>query len=93
TRLELNPEPISASVAPAANPVPMGFGKIWMNIAELSAYIGLAEPTIYGMVSKKKIPVYKLGRLNRFNRSQIDEWLLKGQTGQREQIPEQGTDR
>lgn len=36
---------------------------------------GLAERTLRNMVSKKRIPYYKLGKSVRFSPSKIEAWL------------------
>lgn len=70
TRVETGCMP--AAVSPAGVPAA---SKPWMNIQELSGYIGMAVSTIYGKVCRGEIPVVKMGRLVRFNKSAIDDWL------------------
>jgi len=43
----------------------------------LAGYLGVAADTIYTMVSQRRIPYVKVGRLVRFDRNVIDEWLAK----------------
>lgn len=81
---ELKPEYAeSARVAlgvagtPAAQPASPEWKK-WLNMDELSAYTGLAKATIYSKISKGELPVSKMGRLNRFEREQIDQWMRGG---------------
>ena len=52
----------------------------WLNVKELSTYIPdhPTTPTIYGWVSKKKIPFHKGGKKLRFNKYDIDKWLSDG---------------
>lgn len=57
-----------------AAPTPFAV-KPWMNIQEVSDYIGMAVSTIYGKICRGEIPVVKMGRLVRFNKTTIDEWL------------------
>ncbi|MCX5792444.1 MAG: DNA methyltransferase [Elusimicrobia bacterium] len=71
--------PINAAAAPVATPVSVPVpvqNDPLMDVPGLSAYLGWAIATIYTKVSEGKIPVIKLGRLNRFRKSTIDEWLL-----------------
>jgi len=44
-------------------------------INEVSQYLGIKTSTLYAMVGEKKIPHYKVGRLVRFKRSEIDLWM------------------
>jgi excisionase family DNA binding protein len=47
----------------------------FMDIQDISRYLGIKTSTLYAMVGEKKIPHYKVGRLVRFKRSEIDLWM------------------
>jgi excisionase family DNA binding protein len=47
----------------------------YMGIQTLSKYLLLKTSTIYSLVEKRKIPFYKIGRLVRFKKSDIDLWM------------------
>ena len=52
-----------------------------MNIQELSRYLALPVPSIYSMVSRRKIPevcVRRIGRALRFDVKAVDEWVDGG---------------
>lgn len=51
--------------------------KRYINIDELSAYLGLSKNTIYSWVWQKKIPYTKLGRLVKFDLRAINHWMQK----------------
>jgi len=46
-----------------------------MTIEELADYIGLQRQTIYNWLHQKKISGIKVGKVWRFDRQYIDEWL------------------
>ena len=46
-----------------------------LDINEVAAYTGLSVHTIYTMVSQRRIPFVKLGRLTKFDRVEIDKWI------------------
>jgi len=46
-----------------------------MTINELSEYLGLQKQTIYNWLHQKKISGLKVGKVWRFDRKYIDEWL------------------
>ena len=46
-----------------------------MNIDELSQYLGIRKSSLYSMVEKREIPYYKIGRLVRFKKVDIDSWV------------------
>jgi excisionase family DNA binding protein len=45
------------------------------SIKELSSYLGIKEKTLYAKVSAKEIPHYKIDRLVRFKKEEIDRWI------------------
>ncbi|MBN1621438.1 MAG: excisionase family DNA-binding protein [Endomicrobiales bacterium] len=47
----------------------------YIDIIELSKYLSIKKSTIYDLVYKKSIPYIKIGRLLRFNRETIDQWI------------------
>jgi excisionase family DNA binding protein len=46
-----------------------------LTLQELSAYLKIAEKTLYGYAQKGKIPGIKIGSAWRFRRTDIDQWL------------------
>lgn len=46
-----------------------------MTINELAIETGLSIQTLYKMVNQRRIPYTKVGRLLRFDRRLIDDWL------------------
>lgn len=50
--------------------------KNWMDSKELEEYLGISKRTIQRYVSNNKIPYSKTQGILRFNRRQIDLWLL-----------------
>ena len=45
------------------------------NIAEAAEYTGLSPHTIYTMVSQRRIPFVKVGRLVKFDLELLDKWI------------------
>ncbi len=48
-----------------------------ISIQEASEYTGLAVPTLYTMVSQRRIPYVKVGRLTKFDLRLLDDWIAK----------------
>jgi excisionase family DNA binding protein len=48
-----------------------------MSVDELADYLGLQKQTIYNWLHKKRITGIKIGKVWRFDRKYIDEWLKK----------------
>jgi excisionase family DNA binding protein len=47
-----------------------------MSVAE--TITGLAKPTIYALVAKRKIPCMKKGKRLYFSRAELTDWIKKG---------------
>jgi excisionase family DNA binding protein len=50
--------------------------KPFMNIDELSGYLKLSKHSIYSLVSRGELPVFKRTRHLMFSREEIDRWVL-----------------
>jgi excisionase family DNA binding protein len=51
--------------------------KEYHSIDEVSQHLGLKKPTLYALVAAGKIPHYRIGRLIKFKRSDLDQWMEK----------------
>jgi excisionase family DNA binding protein len=49
--------------------------KEYMDINELSQYLGVKKSTLYAKVARKQLPHYKINRLVRFKKDEIDRWM------------------
>jgi len=52
-----------------------------MSVEELAQYLGLRKQTIYNWLHQRKISGLKIGKVWRFDRKYIDEWLKKCSKG------------
>ena len=55
----------------------MNSSEYLLSVPELSRYLGVSKSYIYKNVQREKLPHMRLGRLLKFNRAQIDEWLRR----------------
>lgn len=46
-----------------------------IDVSRLAEYVGLSTHTIYTMVSQRRIPFVKVGRLTKFDLQAIDAWI------------------
>jgi excisionase family DNA binding protein len=49
--------------------------KEFFDIYELSECLGIKKSTLYSMVENKEIPFFRFGRLLRFKKQEIDDWV------------------
>jgi len=64
----------------------------YLTINDLSIYLGIKPKTLYARI--KEIPHYKVGRLVRFRKEDVDAWMEKHKvvkTGQTLPAPENGS--
>lgn len=51
--------------------------KTWSTVKDLAEYLSIPRSSVYEMVTMRRIPYHKMGRLLRFKRSEVDLWLEK----------------
>jgi len=61
----------------------------YLSIDDLSTYLGIKPKTLYARV--KEIPHYKVGRLIRFKRADVDAWMEKHRVVKEEKVQEPPT--
>jgi len=47
----------------------------FLGVKVVSQYLGVPTSTIYSLVEEERIPHYRIGRIIRFKRSEIDVWM------------------
>ena len=57
--------------------VELSENKKYLSPKDLAEYLGISLRTVYLWTSLRQIPFYRLGRLTRFSRVEIELWLLK----------------
>ncbi|WP_413935149.1 helix-turn-helix domain-containing protein [Nitrospira sp. BLG_1] len=55
----------------ATNPI----SRRLVTVQEAAAYTGLSPHTLYTMVSQRRVPYVKLGRLTKFDLGQLEQWI------------------
>jgi excisionase family DNA binding protein len=50
----------------------------WLSVDEMGIYLGVKRDTVYKWISEKAMPAHKIGRLWKFKKEEIDEWVRKG---------------
>lgn len=50
----------------------------WLSVEEIAAHLGVSRETIYRWLEKRKIPAHRIGKLWKFQVSEIDEWIRNG---------------
>ena len=54
----------------------------WFSVDEISAYLGIKRDTVYRWITEKRMPAHRMGRLWKFRREEVDEWVKSGGAGE-----------
>ena len=50
----------------------------WMSVDEICRYLGVSNDTVYRWIDRHVMPAHKMGRLWKFKRDEVDEWVKAG---------------
>lgn len=50
----------------------------WLSAEEIAAHLGITKDTVYDWIADKRMPAHRVGRLWKFQVSEIDEWVRSG---------------
>lgn len=61
----------------------------WVTALDVASHLGVAKYTVYRWRERKVLPAHKIGRLWKFQLSEVDEWVRTGGADE-EQNAQQG---
>ena len=50
----------------------------WFSVDEIADHLGIKRDTVYKWISERQMPGYKIGRLWKFDRKEVDAWVKSG---------------
>ncbi|HAP32295.1 MAG TPA: transcriptional regulator [Firmicutes bacterium] len=50
----------------------------WLSVDEIAGHLGIKRDTVYKWISERQMPGHKIGRLWKFNKNEVDEWVRFG---------------
>ena len=53
----------------------------WLSADDIAAHLGVTKDTVYAWIAEQDMPAHKVGRLWKFQTSEIDEWVRSGRVG------------
>jgi excisionase family DNA binding protein len=59
----------------------------WLSAYDIAAHLGVTKDTVYSWIADKAMPAHKVGRLWKFQASEVDEWVRSGGAAVAEQPP------
>lgn len=63
-----------------AKTMSMDFEENWIGIGDAAIHLGVTKDTIRNWIKKTNIPAHKIGKLWKFKRSELDEWVKSGES-------------
>jgi excisionase family DNA binding protein len=60
----------------------------WLSVDEIAAYLGIKRDTVYKWISEKQMPSHRMGRLWKFRKEEVNEWVRSGGAGDTEKRKE-----
>ena len=60
------------------NPSASAVQNRWLSVQELSDYLGIKRDTVYKWILRRNMPAHKAGRLWKFRKEEIDNWVRSG---------------
>ena len=50
----------------------------WLSINEITKHLGISNDTVYKWIDKFGMPAHRMGRLWKFKKDEVDEWVKAG---------------
>jgi excisionase family DNA binding protein len=50
----------------------------WLSVEEMAKYLGVSNDTVYRWIDGHNMPAHKMGRLWKFKRDEVDQWVKSG---------------
>ena len=47
----------------------------WLSADDIASHLGVTKDTVYAWIAGKNMPAHKIGRLWKFQTSEVDEWV------------------
>ncbi|MCK4341175.1 MAG: helix-turn-helix domain-containing protein [Phycisphaerae bacterium] len=58
----------------------------WLSVDEICAHLGVSRDTVYKWIDQKGIPAHRLGRLWKFKKAEVDDWVRAGGASKGNQV-------
>ena len=63
----------------------------WLSVDDMCAHLGISRDTVYRWIDAKGMPAHRVGRLWKFKKDEVDDWVRTGGAGMGNQ-PGRGDD-
>ena len=82
--VRFSPAKVETSGPVSNSPGPHTLGDRWLSVDEIAEYLGVKRDTVYKWIGRASMPAHKVGRLWKFRKHEVDEWVCsKGDQSKR----------
>ena len=57
----------------------------WLSVEDICKYLGVSNDTVYKWIDTYNMPAHRMGRLWKFKKDEVDEWVKAGGANQAKQ--------
>jgi excisionase family DNA binding protein len=50
----------------------------WLSVDEIALHLGIKKDTVYRWINEKQMPAHRMGRLWKFRKEEVDDWVKSG---------------
>jgi len=50
----------------------------WLSADDIATHLGVTKDSVYAWIANKGMPAHRIGRLWRFQASEVDTWVRRG---------------
>jgi excisionase family DNA binding protein len=50
----------------------------WLSVEEIAEHLGVTKDSVYRWIERKGLPAHKVGKLWKFKKEEVDEWVRSG---------------
>ena len=50
----------------------------WLSVEDICKHLGVSKDTVYKWIDKSGMPAHRLGRLWKFKKAEVDDWVRTG---------------
>ncbi len=54
----------------------------WLSADDVAAHLGVTKETVYAWIAERAMPAHKIGRLWKFQATEVDAWVRSGGSAQ-----------
>ena len=60
----------------------------WLSVEEIAVHLGVSKDTVYAWIANKGMPAHRVGRLWKFQKTDVDLWVKVGSANELKSNPD-----